>query len=288
MRTMLLLGVMAAALISGCATNLEGVRRFASDTDALVGGVNTQLAYLPVSCEHRSSLVELIHGNDAEISRQTRSVCDDLAVSARAAASMTKGVDAYAKALGALAQDSLVTYSSELDGLASSLRGLKKGDSTPIVSPDQADALGKLTKLVLDAATKGMRQRELKAMFAEHDSLAIILNQLAAMMELDYVVALQLEQREYATKLVTLKRVYGDKEPIRVRELERVFTAAGRQAEERIAAARTSAQALRDLVAAHARLGENAGKLDRIDQLKEVNRFRKQMVDVREALAKAF
>lgn len=288
MRTMLLLGMMAAALVSGCATNLEGVRRFASDTDVLVGGVNTQLAYLPVSCEHRLSLAELIHGNDADISRQTRSTCNDLTVSARAAGSMTKGVDAYAKALGALAQDSLVTYSSELDGLAASLKGLKKGDSTPVVSPDQADALGKLTRLVLEAATKGMRQRELKAMLAEHDSLTVVLNQLAAMMELEYVVALQLEQREYATKLVTLKRVYSDKEPIRVRELERIFTTAGRQAEERIAAARTSVQALRDLVAAHAELGENADKLDRVDQLKEVNRFRKQMVDVREALAKAF
>ncbi|MBI4996740.1 MAG: hypothetical protein HZC22_07555 [Rhodocyclales bacterium] len=288
MRTMMLWGVLAAALVSGCATNLEGVRRFASDTDALVGGVNTQLAYLPVSCEHRSSLVELIHGSDAEISRQTRSVCDDLAVSARAAASMTLGVDAYAKALGALAQDGLATYTSELDGLATSLKGLHKGDSTPVVSADQAEALGKLTRLVLEAATKGMRQRELKTMLAEHESLAVILNQLAAMMELDYVVALQLEQREYATKLVTLKRVYGDKEPIRVRELERIFTASGRQIDARIAAARASAQALHDLVAAHARLRENADRLERVDQIKEVNRYRKQMVDVREALARAF
>ncbi len=277
-----------AACVSGCAANLDGVRRFASDTDTLVGGVNTQLAYLPVSCEHRLSLVELIHGSDADISHQPKTACDDLAVSAKAATEMTMGVDEYAKALGALAQDNLATYSSELDGLGASLKNLKKSDQSPVVSVDKVDALNKLTNLILEAATKGMRQHELKAMLAEHDSLATILNQLASMMDSEYVVALQLEQGEYKTKLVTLKKVYGKSEPIRVRELERDFTASSNQLDAKIAAAKTSAQALRDLTAAHEKLKENADKLDAVDQIKEINDFRKQMVDVRDALAKAF
>lgn len=288
MRTTATLVVLAAACIAGCAANLEGVRRFASDTGVLVHGVNIQLAYLPVSCAHRLTLVELLHGSDADISRQTKTVCDDLAVSAKVAVGMTKGVDEYAKALGALAQDSLATYSSELDGLAGSLKNLKKSDNAPVVSTDKADALNRLTDLILEAATRGMRQRELKAMLAEHDSLATIIGQLASMMESDYVVALKLEQGEYATKLRTLRRVYEEKEPIRVRELERDFATSGQQIDEKITAARKSAQALRDLTAAHAKLRENADKLDLVDQIKEINEFRKQMVDVRDALAKAF
>lgn len=288
MKKYMLAACLSISVLAGCATNLDGVRRFAKDTDTLVAGVNTQIAYLPTSCQHRLNLVELVRGRDTDLYRDTKQACDDMTVAAKAAGGMTKAVTEYAKAFAALAQDSLATYSTELDGLSSSVKALKKSDQTPALSPDKVAALEKLANLLLETATKGMRQRELKHMLAQHDALAAILDQLAGTLENEYVLALKLEDDEYAGKLVLLRRVFAEKEPLRVRELEREFETSRQSIADKVQTANKTAQGLRDLIKAHAALKEKANSLDTANELKELNDFRKRVVEVHDALAKAF
>ncbi len=288
MRTKIWLVLLLGVLMQGCATNLEGVRRFAKDSDTVITASNAQFTYLPTSCNNRLVLVALIQGPDSDVVKDTKAACDDIAVAAKAAIGMTKVVSEYAKALEALAQDKFATYSSELDGLAGSVKGLKDSKQVPIVPASSVDALNKLTNLIFEAATKGLRQRELKAMMAQHDALATVLEQVASMMESEYVAALQTEDSEYRQKIVVLKRAFAEREPLRVRELERDLTAARSGVTDKIDAAKKTAAALRGLIAAHAALRDNIEKPQVVDQLRAINDFRKQTNDVREALTKAF
>jgi hypothetical protein len=286
MRIVFLL-VTVGALVSGCATNLDGIRQFAKDVDKLATNANTQFAYMPTSCEHRLKLVELVRGNDSETAKETKAVCEELGASAKAAIGMAKGVTEYARALGSLAQDDLATYSSELDGLGKSLKGLKRRDQTPVVPDDKIDALQKLSNLILDTATQGLRQREIKRMFTEHDAVSSLLQQLAAILESEYVLALEIEESEYAGKLALLRRNFAEREPLRVHELEREFATARQGITDKKIAAKKSAEALRGLIAAHAAL-RDSGKLNTAHQLKEIVEFRKRVVEVRDAFDKAF
>lgn len=99
-------------------------------------------------------------------------------------------LEAYARAMGNLASDDLVDYGDEFEGLEASINGLDiKG-----LESDKVTAIGSLIELIANAATDGVRRKELVKYISQANlSVIKVSNGVAEVIEENYILAIQAE-----------------------------------------------------------------------------------------------
>lgn len=156
-------------LVEGCAQNLPAVREFSQATAAASSSFNIIADDLPKSCMRRVDVAfkgekVTITNDEVEYSKEYKNqlaTCDMIKESLDGIIEANNVLTGYAEALGQLASNNPVTFTSEIDALESSLQKIDiKGDRP--FEGQKAAAVSGLAKLLSNAAADGYRQEKLK------------------------------------------------------------------------------------------------------------------------------
>ncbi len=273
--------------VSDCA-DLKAVRKFSDDTTTLTGAVALLIQDSPESCRRRlagDTVIRNLAGPDQERAKQA---CDEVAKAVAAIADLNNVTLAYAKALGALADDKLAVYSADLRAVKASAALLKDGADKPYIDKSKLDAAGSLADLILKAFTEGYRQREIAKMLTKHDDLAKQADFLKRFISRGYVQFLTNEEGNLESTSDYLTKTYGKTEPLRARELKRDLGQLQQKLADRKKGAQGTLKALDDMVAAHQKLREDVDNLSPKELLDLLDNYGKSISDVRKSLQAAF
>ncbi len=156
-------------LAEGCAQNLPAVREFSQATVAASSSFNIIADDLPKSCMRRVGVAfksekVTITNDKVEYSKEYKNqlaTCDRIKESLDGIIEANNVLTGYAEALGQLASNNPVTFTSEIDALESSLQKIDIKGDRPFES-QKAAAVSGLAKLLSNAAADGYRQEKLK------------------------------------------------------------------------------------------------------------------------------
>jgi hypothetical protein len=162
---------LAIFLAEGCAQNLPAVREYSRATLAASCSFDTTAYDLPKSCIRRVDTEEafkderiVIVDDSVEFSKKYRdklSSCDELKENLNGVTGANGVLKGYAQAIGQLASDEVVIFTSEIDALEASLRGINIVGDKPFEGPN-ATAVLKLAKFLSNVAVNGYGQKRLK------------------------------------------------------------------------------------------------------------------------------
>ena len=165
------------SVCSGC-ISMKAVKDYSSYSRKTVESVNPVAMDFYDSCM-RSNIYKPFASiseckNEQEVTKQILKVAAVL--------------NAYGEALGALAGDELVDYSTDVTKLTNEVKNLKSFDDKKV------DALGKLSQLIASAATSAYQQKEVVKFIKDcNDSVVTVTNGLADVIDKNYSEAIGLE-----------------------------------------------------------------------------------------------
>lgn len=230
-------------LAEGCAQNLPAVREFSQATVAASSSFDTIADDLPKSCIRRVDAEEAFKGerivvvdDSVEFSKEYKdklSTCDALKGSLNGITAANGVLKGYAEALGQLASDEAVTFTSEIDSLEASLNKINIGGDKPFEGP-KAAAVSELARFLSNAAAMGYRQKKLRETIeTAHPYLQTLIDGLVAVSG-DYQAVLRGEEQQVHNVQVNLIIESGkpeNKGRIQRREMDERLFATKRQME---------------------------------------------------------
>ncbi len=162
-------GLLLACLLGGCA-NFKAVSEFANETDKLTGTIGGEFAQLESLCTKQAELSIVIN----EDNDQPLKDCEQYKAAQGRLAGVTVDVlNSYAKALAGLADDRSFDLSSDIEGVAGKLQGLKDKDGNALVNASEVGALSKIVQVLFDIVTATKREAAVRRLVAETQNLAI-------------------------------------------------------------------------------------------------------------------
>lgn len=170
-----LMVLVAVAVLSGCA-NYKAVSQFSSDTTAMTGVVRNEFVQLEVLCADQAELVIVV--NNIADDRPLAACEQYRRTQGRFAAITVDVLDGYAQGLGALADDKPFDLSADMKSVGGKVKALKDGTGSTVITASEADALVRISDLLVEALASARRDEAVHRMVQATPDLAILGNAL--------------------------------------------------------------------------------------------------------------
>ena len=281
--------LMVALAITGCAS-LPAVGSFSTDTVELADSVDRIAQDTSASCLRRLALDVPIKGIGDDKRQQYADACSQLKQSSDLFIELNATTRAYGKVLGQLADNKLVSFDSEVEGVKGAISKIRNGAGSPYYEPVQLNAVGSLADVVLQAASDAYRQREIRRVLDHHEDLVQLAGVLSAFITRAYLPVLANE----TGNLDSLEEILNDRfvstklEPLRARELLELLRQQRANLAERKKAAGDALNAITRMVEVHSQLVQNADKLDDKTLIELVRDYGRRIRDVRKQIQSSF
>ena len=175
-------GLLAALLLSGCASNLAPVRSVGEQTQKLSAAAHPMLAGAADSCMAKAMRQQLImatrfDAQGSELAARQRCVMEEK-MSPRLVA-LNEVLIAYGKVLADSADGKVSSYKEQFKGLGDALKGLEQpGDGAPLLDAGQLSVVMKLAQYMSTLATQRMQKASLRELLAHQQAIDITSNAL--------------------------------------------------------------------------------------------------------------
>ena len=175
-------GLLAALLLSGCASNLAPVRSVGEQTQKKSAAAHPMLAGAADSCMAKAMRQQLImatrfDAQGSELAARQRCVMEEK-MSPRLVA-LNEVLIAYGKVLVDSADGKVSSYKEQFKGLGEALGGLEQpGDGTPLLDASQLSIVMKLARYLSAMATQRMQKASLRELLAQQEAVNITSNAL--------------------------------------------------------------------------------------------------------------
>ncbi len=167
--------LIAAALLSGCA-NFKAVSQFSNETTSMTGLLKTEFAQLDSLCVDQAELVIVVNNLPDD---RPLAACEQYRRTQGRFASLTVDVlDGYADALSALADDEPFDLTADMKGVGGKVKALKDRGGNAIVSAGEADALIRISDLLVQALASAKREDAVRRMMQATPDLVVLGNSL--------------------------------------------------------------------------------------------------------------
>ena len=291
--------LLLAILIQSCAVNLPAVRDFSKTTIAATDTFDNISDDLPKSCVRRVELTYegqkiVTNGETVEYSdkyKRALADCNDLKINLIGIVEANDVLQAYAEALGKLASDDVVTFTTELEALRSNLGQINIRGSNPFTGA-RADAVFDLAGFLLNAAANGYRQKELiETIQIGQKHIGPLIEGLSAIADDYRLRILELEKdkiRRYQVELLDARDEANDESIIKVFDEKLFVTQNMIQAiNEKDKAAADYQEILNKILATHTSLSKSTSELNSALLLALIQDYAKQLkpliINIREA-----
>jgi len=263
--------VLSNALVLSACSDLKPIAEFGKNGSAVAGYPEVAKDYV-LSLQRQRSYgqagTSVSDEKIAERTRQAKRLRDAQAV-----------LEAYAKALGSLAADDLISYDKEIDALNKSLVSGKFATSA------QIDGYAKAAKFTLGFVTDIYRREKIKRIIITYNlSVQKATAQLVKIVETDYLTALDVERVMFTQTVVDrARRSTADLEGMP--QLVTLLSDEHREMfKTREANAKALAQGMRTFAKGHQELANNIGKVD----FKQTIEVARKYADQLKAVIKSF
>ncbi|WP_308921616.1 hypothetical protein [Janthinobacterium sp. J1-1] len=175
-------GLLAALLLSGCASNLAPVRSVGEQTQKLSAAAHPMLAGAADSCMAKAMRQQLImatrfDAQGSELAARQRCILEE-EMSPRLLA-LNEVLIAYGKVLVDTADGKVSSYQEQFKGLGDALGGLEQpGAGAPVLDAGQLSVVMKLAQYLSTLATRRMQKANLRELLAHQQAVDITSNAL--------------------------------------------------------------------------------------------------------------
>jgi hypothetical protein len=239
---------------------MEAVETFGAFTQATTDEVRPVAKDYYASCVRANSYKPYAKHSACEMERNAAIGIADVA-----------GIlNAYGVALEALASDELVDYAADVNAVTEKLKGagIKGLDAA------QVDAVGGLAKLLAKAATSAYQQKQTARFIQEsNDAVVKVADGLAAMIELNYVQAIDMEIAAWVDGYRLAEKTSRDRNPLDWNLYSKSQWEQRAILERRMRAARDLAQNIKRIGATHTELNQDASELTGPEVIASVRSF---------------
>lgn len=192
-------------------------------------------------------------------------------------------LEAYVIALGTLASDKTIDFTTEFTNLGTQVKTLD------LLKPTQTDAITRILNFLVSAATDGYRREKLKdAIQTTNADLQIALDALKSIIGQDYKRLLKIESDTiddyYKAKILQLK----DKEPVTVLALKNQWKEQRELIDKKVSAADDYVEILSQIAKAHQQLYDNRNALDSEKLIQTMLGYSRRLQPLVEDFVKAF
>ena len=200
-------------LIQGCAVNLPAVRDYSKATMLASNSYNVIVDDLPKSCIRRVDISfegQKVNTAISPVGLSTNyldavSTCSEIENSLAGIYEANNILQQYAEALGKLASNETITFTSELNQLEGNLKKVKINEQA-IFDNNQAKAVFQLSEYLIRVAIDGYRQKELKETIDTAEPyIPVLVDGLVSIVE-DYNLVLEDEKLALLDKRDVLDR----------------------------------------------------------------------------------
>ena len=263
-------------LISAC-TSMEAVQKYAEYSRSTIEGVKPVAEDFYGSCMRANSAKPLANYSKCEMEQQA----------SHAILMMSKVLNEYSVALGALAADELVNYDKDIDTLAQEITKLNvKGIGG---DKDKVSALGNLAKFIATAATSAYQQKQVAMFITESNkSVVTVANTLADVIKQNYSQAIQLEISSWEDTYKRVEGVARNEKPLEWELYSKGKWQTRVELERKLKAAGLLAESIQKIGITHTKLEEDSKDLKSKEIVAVVRRFVNDVKPVIEDLQKAF
>lgn len=273
--------------LSGCAS-LPEIRNFSADTVALADSVDRIAQDTGASCLRRLSLDIPVKGLTEENRQAYADVCSQLKQASALFIDINGITRAYGMALGALADNRLVTYEAEISGAKDAIARLNDQAGAAYFSPAQLNSVASLADVVLHATTDAYRQKEIKRVLNHHEDLVALAGMLETYIRRAYLPVLENERGNLDSLAEILNERHLRTEPLRARELLEFIKQQRVNLSERNKAANDVLSAISKMIEVHALMLEGSDKLDRQEFAGLMSEYGRRIRNVRQQIHSAF
>lgn len=272
MKFSLIVGLIVAVLLSGC-TSMLAVKNYSSYSRTTITSVTPVAKDYYASCIRSNSYKPLFSHNN----------CDTEQNASKAILAVASVLDAYNAALGALASDELVDYSTDVDKLTDEMKKLNKLDTK------QVDAVGKLSVLIANHATSAYQQNEVgKFIQASNESVVAVSNSLADLIEKHYSKAILLELDAWREGYRRVEQKERECKPIEWEIYSKLQWQQYSDLQTKLSAAKALANNIREIGKTHEKLKEDAENITGKEVYASVRTFVDATVPVINEVQEAF
>lgn len=175
-------GLLAALLLSGCASNLAPVRSVGEQTQKLSAAAHPMLAGAADSCMAKAMRQQLImatrfDAQGSELAARQRCAMEEK-MSPRLVA-LNEVLIAYGKVLVDTADGKVASYKEQFKSLGDALGGLEQpGAGAPVLDAGQLSVVMKLAQYLSTLATQRMQKASLRELLAHQQAVDIVSNAL--------------------------------------------------------------------------------------------------------------
>lgn len=149
-------------LLAGCA-NFQAASEFATETTRLTATVRTEFRQLEDLCRRQAELGIVVDNSDEDGPGSPLKACAAYKASQGRLAEVTVDtLDAYAKALQAMADGKALDLAPEINKTSSRLAELKSNSGQTLLQARELGALTRLLNLLADAATRRQRDEAMR------------------------------------------------------------------------------------------------------------------------------
>lgn len=202
-------GLLAALLLSGCASNLAPVRSVGEQTQKMSAAAHPMLAGAADSCMAKAMRQQLIiatrfDAQGSELAARQRCVSEEK-MGPRLVA-LNEVLIAYGKVLVDSADGKVSSYKEQFKGLGDALAELEQpGDGAPLLGAGQLSVVMKLAQYLSTLATRRMQKASLRELLAHQQAVDITSNALK-----NYALNIHLSNlREEAREVDQLRGAVG-------------------------------------------------------------------------------
>lgn len=278
--------LMAVFCLVGCA-DLPAVRSFATNTVALANSIDQIAQDTSASCLRRLALDAPIKGLNEKERKDYIEVCTKLKEATDLFVELNKVTRNYGNVLGQLADDKLVSYTTEIGNVKSSIEKIK-ADNNQYFDGSQVNAVGSLADLLLHALTDAYRQKEIKQMLEHHEDLVKHSLVLQTFLNRAYLPTLKNEEDNIDSIEETIKTKYLSTEPLRANELLESLKQQRTNIVDRRKTANDCLNAISKMIDAHGKLRQNANNLDNKLLVQLLDDYSSRISDVKSQIQKSF
>jgi hypothetical protein len=276
--------------LGGCA-NLSPVRSFAEETKKFSTAFKPILAGSTSSCTEKYLWKKMITSSDFDPGAEeanANTLCGPIESDSQVIADLNNLIQQYADTLIALADDKLVSYKTELDGLAASLAKVKKpGTQEALVEPGKLSAITSLTEFLSRTATRHHQKKAIRDLLNHDEAVNSVVQAMSDYATLNYAAWLTDRTRENA---ILYKALDGqmDKEPLAVNYLKSHLAAEGKKINAQTETVKMFATAATELQKTNAQLNASFDRTSDKEFLDQLIHFSQEVANLRQQVSDAF
>lgn len=160
-----------AVLLSGCAS-YRAVSEFGGETTTMTTVVKNEFDQIETLCVRQAELAIVVSNiaNDGPVEQCART----RRAQGQYASLTVEVLDAYAQALGAIADNRPFDFSSDLKTVGGKVHGLKDGSGNALVTGREADALSSVAAVLVNALATQKRDEAEKQLVAATPDLTVV------------------------------------------------------------------------------------------------------------------